>query len=244
MNAITTSEAFETFLDRGARGRDWPAWAALFTDDAIYTEHCLGQFHGAGGIGTWIRSAMEPVACMTFSVEWAIVEKDQVAFWIWNHLPAPGCSTAEFCFPNLSVLTHAGNAMWSAEEDFYEPAWTSCVIDWFVAGGHPARSPEPSLSPRTPSHPQPPAAGPERSVAAEALANLAPTGSSLRHEVIEGAVAVGVFDTDERAYAVVAHIDNAGSVTFTQTITNPTETTNPCISGRTPSRPVIHGPRA
>ena len=60
--------------------------------------------------------------------------------------------------------------MWSAEEDFYEPVWTSCVIDWFVAGG--------------------------------------------------------VSDTGERAYAVIAHIDCDGSVTFTQTITNPTETTS------------------
>lgn len=230
MNAITTSEAFETFLGRGARGRDWPAWAALFTDDAIYTEHCMGQFHGAAGIDTWIRSAMEPVACMTFSVEWAVVEGDFVAFWIWNHLPAPGGSDTEFCFPNLSVLTHAGDGKWSAEEDFYEPAWTSCVIDWFVAGGSAAMTPNPLLVPRAASHPQPPAVGPERSIAAAALANLAPAGSSQRHEVITGAVAVGVFDTDERAYAVIAHVDETGAIVFTQTITNPTETTNPCTA--------------
>ncbi len=230
MNAITTSEAFETFLDRGARGRDWPAWAALFTDDAIYTEHCMGRFHGSAGIDTWIRSAMEPVACMTFSVEWAVVEDDFVAFWIWNHLPAPEKSTAEFCFPNLSILTRAGDAMWSAEEDFYEPAWTSCVIDWFVAGGNAAMAPDPSLLPRAASHPAAPAAQPTRDVASTTLATLTPAGSVLRHEVIEGSVAVGVFDTDERAYAVIAHIDATGSVTFTQTITNPTETTNPCIS--------------
>jgi hypothetical protein len=145
--------AFETFLDRGARGRQWPQWAALFTDDAVYTEHCLGQFRGATAIEAWIVGAMEPVACMTFSVEWRIAQDDLVAFWIWNHLPSR--DNAEYCFPNLTVLTYAGNGRWSAEEDFYEPAWTHCVIDWFRAGGSPAMDADPSLRPIHPSHPSP-----------------------------------------------------------------------------------------
>ena len=99
MNATTTtttSDAFETFLDRGASGRDRPAWAALFADDAIYTEHCMGQFHGAAGIDTRIRSAMEPVACMTFSVEWSIVEGDFVAFGSGTTCPPPATVTPSF----------------------------------------------------------------------------------------------------------------------------------------------------
>lgn len=234
-STTTTAVAFETFLDRGARGRDWPAWAALFAHDAVYTEHCMGQFHGAKGIQEWIVAAMEPVACMTFSVEWSIVEGDLVAFWIWNHLPAAADgATAEFCFPNLSILTHAGNAMWSAEEDFYEPAWTACVTDWFVAGGTASTPPDPTLQPRTPSHPSPPTHGPDRAVVAEALKALSPPGSTLRHDVIDGPVGVGVFDTDERAYAVVAHVGATGSVVFSQVIANPTETTNPLRPEREP----------
>jgi hypothetical protein len=46
--------------------------------------------------------------------------------------------------------------------------------------------------------------------------------------VIEGAVGVGVFDTDERAYAVIVHVDVAGSIVFSQVVANPDETTNPC----------------
>lgn len=223
-----TLHAFEQFLDLGARGRDWPAWAGLFTDDAVYTEHCMGQYHGADSIAAWIRSAMEPVACMTFSVEWCIVEDNMLAFWIWNHLPTPAGSDEEFCFPNLSVLTYAGNGLWSAEEDFYEPAWTGCVIDWFKAGGAPAMDPDPSLVPRTPSHPAAPRQGPGRSAVSAAMRALAPPESVLRHELVEAAVGVGVFDTPERAYAVVVHVDNAGTVVYSQVITNPTETTNPC----------------
>ena len=228
-----TRDAFETFLDLGARGRDWPAWAALFTEDAVYTEHCLGQFHGSAAIETWIQSAMEPVACMTFSVEWCIIEADRVAFWIWNHLPAPdGRGDAEYCFPNLTILTHTGGAMWSAEEDFYEPAWTACVIDWFRAGGSASLPADPTLLPMNKSHPLPSggsdvSAGPPRSAVSAALATLAPVGSTLRHDVVEGAAGVGVFDTDERSYAVIAHLDADGSVAFSQLIANPAETTNP-----------------
>jgi hypothetical protein len=227
-HAAETREAFEQFLDHGARGRDWPAWAGLFTDDAVYTEHCMGQFRGADSIAAWIRSAMEPVACMTFSVEWCVVEGDMLAFWIWNHLPAPAGSGDEFCFPNLSVLTYAGDGLWSAEEDFYEPAWTACVIDWFEQGGASTMNPDLSLVPRTPSHPAAPREGAARSQVSAALRVAAPPESVLRHEVVESAVGVGVFDTPERAYAVVVHVDDAGTVVYSDVITNPTETTNPC----------------
>ena len=221
-------DAFEEFLNRGARGRDWPAWAALFTDDAVYTEHCMGQFRGSAGIDAWIRSAMEPVACMTFSVEWCAIEGDLLAFWIWNHLPTPLGTDNEFCFPNLSVLTYAGDGRWSAEEDFYAPAWTRCVVDWFRAGGFPAMAADPSLVPRARSHPSAPSIGPERVVVSAALSALSPPGSDMRHEIIEGAVGVGVFDTDVRAYAVVVHVDSDGTTVFSDVISNPDETINPC----------------
>lgn len=222
MSTAATRAAFEEFLDRGARGRRWQEWADLFTDDAVYTEHCLGRFVGKPAITAWITKAMEPVACMTFSVEWAAVEGDLIAFWIWNHLPAPDGNDRGFCFPNLSVLTHAGDGRFSAEEDFYEPAWTNIVIDWFRAGGKPTMTADPSLVPPTPTHPRPPSSGPERSVVAAALVAAAPAGARWRQDVIEGPIGVGVFDTDERAYAVVVHVDAAGTVVFTDTVTNST----------------------
>ena len=227
MTSDDTRAAFETFLDRGARGRDWPSWAALFTDDAVYTEHCLGRFVGSAAIDAWIRSAMKPVACMTFSVEWAIVEDDRVAFWIWNHLPSPVGNDSEFCFPNLSMLTRAGRRMWSAEEDLYEPAWTACVIDWFRAGGSATMPADPTLRPLRRSHPAPPALGPDRRAVAAALRALAPNGTTLRYDVVEGPVGVGLFDSVDRAYAVIAHVDGTGTVRFSQVITNPAETRNP-----------------
>ena len=220
-------DAFETFLDRGARGRDWHGWSSLFTDDAVYTEHCLGQFHGATGIESWITAAMQPVACMTFSLEWTVIEGNYVTFWIWNHLPSPPGSDREFCFPNFSILVYNGDGKWSAEEDFYDPAWAGCVIDWYRAGGSPSQPANPALVPSRPSHPTPPSIAPERHVVMGALADACPPGTAFRHDVVGGSVGIGIYDTDERAYAVIVHVDASGQTVFSQTVTNPNETTNP-----------------
>ena len=50
--------AFAEFLRLGAKGMDWPAWADLFTDDAVYIEHNLGVFEGRDAIKTWITGTM------------------------------------------------------------------------------------------------------------------------------------------------------------------------------------------
>jgi hypothetical protein len=216
--------AFGEFLRRGAHGRDWPAWAALFADDAVYTEHCLGRFHGADGIRAWIMSAMEPVACMTFSVEWSIIDSPYVAFWIWNHVPDPTGEGREFAFPNLSVLTLDHGGMWSAEEDLYDPAWSELAItDWYRAGGNPAMAPDPGLVPRTPSHPAPPTTAPGRELIAAALAAATPATAHARLTVIDGSVGVAVCDSPERTYGVIVHVDGTGTTTFTDVVTNPRE---------------------
>lgn len=225
-------EAFETFLQLGAHGRDWAAWSKLFTDDALYIEHCMGVFEGPAGIENYLRTSTEAVAGMTFSPEWHIVDGDKVAFWIWNHLPTPpGIDPAvtEYCFPNLTLLTHAGGQMWSCEEDFYEAAWTRVVFDWFKAGGSSALDPQPWLVPHQPSHPSPPEPAPERHLVAAAMAANAPEGSTLRYDVVEGSVGVGVFDTPERAYAVVVHVDQDGAVLLAQVVCNSDETTNKAL---------------
>ncbi len=217
--------AFAEFLRRGAYGRDWPAWAEVFTDDAVYTEHCLGRFHGVAGVRDWIVGAMAPVACMTFSIEWWFADADRVAFWIWNHLPDPTGEGREFAFANLSVLTYAGGGRWSAEEDFYDPAWSEdAVIAWFRAGGRPELAADASLRPTTPSHPPlPDGPDPERSVVERALDALVRPGWVEQYRVIGGKRAVLAVHTDERPAALVVHVAADGTVAFSQHIENPRE---------------------
>ena len=141
------AEAWEEFQRLGARGRDWAGWSALFTDDATYIEHCLGEFHGAAAIHEWILGAMEPVAPMTFSVDWAILQPPYLAFNIWNHMPDPAGSGARYSFSNLTLLEYAGNGKWSWEEDFYAPDGAGkTVMAWYVAGGKPTMAADLSIS--------------------------------------------------------------------------------------------------
>ena len=138
--------AWEEFLRLGARGRDWPAWAALFTDDATYVEHCIGRFHGAAGVLAFILEAMKPVAPMTFSLDWAIIQPPYVAFDIWNHMPDPG-DGQRYSFSNLTLLEYAGNGRWKLEEDFYAPRDSGrAVTRWFKAGGAVDMAPDPGIT--------------------------------------------------------------------------------------------------
>jgi limonene-1,2-epoxide hydrolase len=151
-------EAFAEFVQRGAQDRDWPAWAGLFTDDALYVEHNLGTFHGQGEITQWIESAMAPFPAMTFSIDWHVTEGDRVAFYIWNHLPDPAGGADRYSFPNISLIDYAGDGRWSREEDFYNPADANRVVgEWYRAGGSASTGPDESLLAIPDYTPEPPA---------------------------------------------------------------------------------------
>jgi hypothetical protein len=144
---VELQTAWVEYQRLGAQGRDWPAWAALFTDDATYVEHCMGRFEGAAAIREWILSAMDPVACMTFSVDWAILQPPHIAFNIWNHMPDPAGGDARYSFSNLTLLTYAGNGKWNWEEDFYAPDGAGkTVTAWFRAGGKPTMPANPEIT--------------------------------------------------------------------------------------------------
>ena len=139
--------AFEEFQRLGARGRDWPAWSALFTDDATYIEHCIGRFRGGAGVLAFMQEAMPPVAPMTFSIDWSILQPPYVAFNIWNHMPDPAGGGTRYSFSNLSLLIYAGDGRWRWEEDFYAPNDSSgTVVEWYRAGGRPDMAADPSIT--------------------------------------------------------------------------------------------------
>jgi predicted SnoaL-like aldol condensation-catalyzing enzyme len=138
--------AFAEFSRRGAEARDWPAWADLFTDDALYIEHNLGTFHGRDEIKAWIVSTMADHKAMTFEIPWSMIDGDRVAFYIWNLLPDPAGGSAEYKFPNSTVIHYAGDGRWSYEEDYYNPADAARVFtEWFTAGGRRDTPADPSL---------------------------------------------------------------------------------------------------
>lgn len=157
--------ALAEYFRRGVDQRDWASWSELFTDDAVYVEHCLGRFEGRAAIGAWIAGATGPVRCMTFSIEWSMVDDGRAAFWIWNHLPDPDGEGVGYDFPNLAVVTYAGAGRWSAQEDFYNPREAGyAMTDWLEAGGTAEQPADPTLRAQAPSHPRPPVPAPDRAV--------------------------------------------------------------------------------
>ncbi len=139
MSRFDTTEiedAFTEFRKRGVERHDWAGWADLFTDDALYEEHFLGNFHGRSEISSWIQACMAEYKSMTLWIDWHLVADDKVAFYIWNNLPDPTGTGKRYGFPNTTVLGYAGEGKWNWEADFYNPADAERVwTEWFTDGG-------------------------------------------------------------------------------------------------------------
>jgi predicted SnoaL-like aldol condensation-catalyzing enzyme len=149
--------AFNEYLRRGVGAHDWPGWADLFTDDAVYIEHNLGTFEGRATIKEFIVACMADYPAMTLEVEWAAFDGNRIAFYIWNILPDPEGLGREFQFPNTTVLEYAGDGRFSYEEDFYNPADAARVFgEWLQAGGRKRTPPDRTLHRVKQWNPEPP----------------------------------------------------------------------------------------
>jgi hypothetical protein len=112
-------DAFRNYLRLGNVEEDWPAWAALFTDDALYIEHVFGTMHGRDAIKAWIVPTMAANPAVYGVYIWHMVDGDRIAFYLQNRRDHPDPSLGAIEFPSLSILEYAGDGKFSAEEDFY-----------------------------------------------------------------------------------------------------------------------------
>ena len=69
-------QAFRTYWQTGAVGEDWDAWADLFTEDAHYVEHVLGNLRGREAIRDWIKPIMAQYGEIYTAYEWHSVDPD------------------------------------------------------------------------------------------------------------------------------------------------------------------------
>ena len=128
--------AFAEFKRRGVGEYDWPAWAGMFTDDALYEEHNLGTFRGQKAIEEWITTCMADFPAMSLWMEWVDIDGDLVSFYIWNNLPDPAGGGEHYGFPNTTFLRYGGDGKFSFEGDYYNPADAEKeVARWMKAGG-------------------------------------------------------------------------------------------------------------
>ena len=122
------AEAFATFeatVDAAARTRDWDAWVAHYTPDVDYIEHAMGTMKGRDEVREWIYRTMTafPGSHMTaFPSLWSVIdeERGRVIVELDNPMRDPGDGTI-ISATNISIVTYAGDGMWSRQEDIYNP---------------------------------------------------------------------------------------------------------------------------
>ncbi len=128
-------EAWRHFVAVGDSG-DWNAWADLHSEDGLWVEHHLGTFRGRERIRAAILDVMKPVPMMRFPVAWHVVEGDRVVFYPWQVFPDPTGGDQVFRFGCVTVLSYAGDGLWSYQEDLYNPREAEHVMKrWVAAGG-------------------------------------------------------------------------------------------------------------
>ncbi|TWG90041.1 SnoaL-like protein [Nocardioides sp. J9] len=127
-SAAEITEAYAAFHEQvagfAATG-DWAGYADLFTPDAVYVEHAMGTFHGREEIREWVVRTMTsyPGRLMTgFPISWQVVDEQQARLVceVLNPMPDPGDGTV-LTEPNITIMTYAGDGLFSREEDVYNP---------------------------------------------------------------------------------------------------------------------------
>jgi hypothetical protein len=104
---------------------DWSGYADLFTPDAVYVEPAMGTFTGREEIRAWSMRTMTsyPGRVMTgFPLSWQVVDarQNRLVCEVRNPMPDPGDGTM-LEEPNITIMTYAGDGLFSREEDVYNP---------------------------------------------------------------------------------------------------------------------------
>uniref|UniRef100_UPI00356987D8 nuclear transport factor 2 family protein n=1 Tax=Nocardioides sp. TaxID=35761 RepID=UPI00356987D8 len=104
---------------------NWEAFAEHFTEDATYIEHAFGTFRGRDEIRDWSVKTMTtfPGGVMTgFPLAWQVVDAptSRLICEVRNLMPDPGDGSLHE-ESNLTIMTYAGDGLFSCEEDIYNP---------------------------------------------------------------------------------------------------------------------------
>jgi hypothetical protein len=134
--------AFQHYLrtvERAIETSDWELFVQAFTPDATYIEHMYGTFHGHDEIRAWITKTMGtfPGNEMTgFPTSWHVIDEDRgrIVCEIENHMPLLADGRVRQA-TNITILTYAGDNLFSCEEDVYNPAkFGELVTEWLRTG--------------------------------------------------------------------------------------------------------------
>jgi hypothetical protein len=127
-------QAFRQYWQTGAVGENWDAWADLFTEDARYVEHVLGNLRGREAIRNWIKPIMERYGELYTVYEWHAVDEagGRVIVYMQNRRDHPsGEGTIDF--PGVTILGYAGSNQWCYEEDFWAVPTAYATAEQYAA---------------------------------------------------------------------------------------------------------------
>ncbi|MDV3123761.1 nuclear transport factor 2 family protein [Mycobacterium sp. 21AC1] len=118
-------ETFEETVDRAARTKDWDVWVEHYTPDVDYVEHAAGTMKGREEVRSWIWKTMTnfPGSYMTaFPSLWTVIDEPtgRIICELDNPMVDPGDGTI-ISATNISIITYAGDGLWSRQEDVYNP---------------------------------------------------------------------------------------------------------------------------
>ncbi|HEY2775900.1 MAG TPA: nuclear transport factor 2 family protein [Candidatus Binatia bacterium] len=127
-------EAFRNYWRTGAVGENWDAWADLFTEDALYVEHVLGNRNGREEIRQWIKPIMAQYGELYTVYEWHLADPSgRVVVYMQNRRDHPS-GHGVLDFPGITILQYAGGGKWCLEEDYWAmPAAMRATEDYAAA---------------------------------------------------------------------------------------------------------------
>jgi hypothetical protein len=138
MQQAVLEEAFDAYRKQVASiiaSGDWGSFADLFTEDAVYRRRGYADFVGRESIRTWIREAMTTFpgsAIVGFEVVWRAFDATnaQVVHELRNVMRDPGDGSVHAA-STLSLLTYAGDGLWSKVDDIQNPlAYSGMLRSW------------------------------------------------------------------------------------------------------------------
>ena len=148
MSTFTSEEITEAYaaMHRSVAGYaesgEWDDFALHFTPDAEYVEHAFGTFRGREEIRAWAVKTMTgfPGRVMTgFPLAWQVVDipTARLICEVRNLMPDPGDGSVHE-ESNLTIMTYAGDGLFSREEDIYNPMrFASMSVRWaWIAQQH------------------------------------------------------------------------------------------------------------
>ncbi|MGN6126754.1 MAG: nuclear transport factor 2 family protein [Humibacter sp.] len=114
---------YRTINAAAAGEASWQEFVAMYTDDVVYHDQIQGDLVGRDAVHQWASTALAsfPGDRFRFPEIWHAIDEARglVIAQIKNEMVDPGDGVVSWA-PHISVLTYAGDGLFSAQTDAYD----------------------------------------------------------------------------------------------------------------------------